>query len=278
VARTLLGLMQAAAGNSNPLAAEEAGADPGAAVARHWLRGAGRPALLRALGLHERLADVWRAVARRAALPAYLATLLAGTTGLVAWMLLHRHVGWLAADLPWAPTLLAVLLMLFPASEAVVAVVNRLISESARPAVLPRLALAAGIPAEHRVMVVIPALLGDSGSTRELVHRLLLHHLANPEPNAQFALLTDHADADSARLPGDAAQLAEVGSRSRHSMRSIRCGPPTAARRSRRPTRRRPRTRRRPHRASSCCTESANSARPSSAGSAGNASAASSNS
>ncbi|MDL2336940.1 MAG: glucoamylase family protein, partial [Pseudomonadota bacterium] len=210
VARTLLGLMQAAAGGSEPLAAGEAGADPGAAVARHWLCGAGRPALLRALSLHERLADVWRAVARRTALPVYLSTLLAGTTGLVAWMLLHPHVGWLAADLPWAPTLLAVLLMLFPASEAVVAVVNRLISESARPAVLPRLALAAGIPAEHRVMVVIPALLGDSGSTRELVHRLLLHHLANPEPNAQFALLTDHADADSARLPGDAAQLAEV--------------------------------------------------------------------
>ena len=40
--------------------------------------------------------------------------------------------------------------MLFPASEAVVAIVNRLISESARPVRLPRLALAGGIPPEHR--------------------------------------------------------------------------------------------------------------------------------
>ena len=97
--------------------------------------------------------------------------------------------------------------MLFPASEAVVAVINRLISESARPAHLPRLALAAGIPPEHRVMVVIPAMLSDAASTQALVHRLRLHHLANPERHAQFALLTDWADADSATLPSDAGLL-----------------------------------------------------------------------
>ena len=54
---------------------------------------------------------------------------------------------------------LCTLLMLFPASEAVVAVINRLISESARPEALPRLALADGIPAEHRVLVAVPAML-----------------------------------------------------------------------------------------------------------------------
>ncbi len=88
--------------------------------------------------------------------------------------------------------------MLFPASEAVVALINRLISESARPRHLPRLALAQGIPPEHRVMVVMPAMLTDAASVDALVHRLQLHHLANPEAHAQFALLTDWADADSA--------------------------------------------------------------------------------
>ena len=61
-----------------------------AAVASHWLRGAGRPALARALGLHERAGAPWRAAARRVALPVYLGSLLLGTAGLVAWLLL-RH-------------------------------------------------------------------------------------------------------------------------------------------------------------------------------------------
>ena len=49
-------------------------------------------------------------------------------------------------------------------AETVVAVVNRLISESARPRHLPRLALTTGIPSEHRVMVVIPAMLNGRAS------------------------------------------------------------------------------------------------------------------
>jgi cyclic beta-1,2-glucan synthetase len=57
-------------------------------------------------------------------------------------------------------------------------------------------------------MVVIPGMLTSLGAARELAHRLELHHLANPEPHAQFALLTDWADADTQHLPGDAALLA----------------------------------------------------------------------
>ncbi len=235
VAQALLGLMQGA---------EAAGvaetADRTAAVAGHWLRGPGRPALLQALGLERGAgsqvgaqasarvsfgtvfgtvfglipgalsgapfgsAPAWRSAWRRAALPAYLAALLLGTVGLVAWMLVRAQAG-TAAPSPWFVA--AALLMLFPASEAVVAVINRLISESARPLHLPRLALADGIPAEHRVLVVIPALLTDAAATAALLRRLLLHHLANPEPHAQFALLTDWADADSAHTPADAALL-----------------------------------------------------------------------
>ncbi|MDO9315112.1 MAG: glucoamylase family protein [Burkholderiaceae bacterium] len=204
VAQTLLGLMHAA--QVGPDAVE---GDPSAAVASHWLSGAGRPALMHELGLSERAAASWRAVARRLALPAYLGSLLLVTLGVVSWLL--RHGGGLTdPGVSIGLTLLAAALMLFPASEAVVAVINRLISESARPAHLPRLALSAGIPVEHRVMVVIPAMLTDAASTRALVHRLQLHHLANPERHAQFALLTDWADADSARVAADDGLLAEA--------------------------------------------------------------------
>ncbi len=199
VAQHLLELMQAA---------ETAGSAVGAsAVASHWLQGQGRPALLRAIGLDDRTALDWRPLARRLALPAYLFALLLGTLGLVAWMLARSTAGFGGVGLlPW----LGAVLMLFPASEALVAVINRLSSESVRPQALPRLALVNGIPPEHRVMVVIPAMLTGAASTRELAHRLQLHHLANPERQAQYALLTDWADADSARTASDDGVLADA--------------------------------------------------------------------
>ena len=83
---------------------------------------------------------------RRAALPAYLGALALATAALVAWMLLRHSAALPPACAPWLAAL-AALLMLFPASEAVVAVINRLISESARPAHLPRLALGGRHPA-----------------------------------------------------------------------------------------------------------------------------------
>ena len=200
VAQSLLDLMNA--GNS------ENSGHSATSVAHHWLRGAGRPALLRALGLNRDPGFgnslAWAGAARRAVLGVYLACLLTGTAGLVLWMLMH-HTPAQDSTAGWA--LLAGMLMLFPASEAVVAVINRLISESARPKHLPRLALMNGIPQEHRVMVVIPGMLTSEVAIRELVHRLQLHYLANPERHAQFALLSDWGDADAARVTSDNALL-----------------------------------------------------------------------
>ena len=198
VAQTLLDLMHAADDGDNARR-----------VASHWLRGAGRPTLVQALGLRERLARAWRPLVRRLALPSYLGLLLLGTLGLVAWMLVRHAAGLLSAPAPWV-TGLGAALMLWPASEALVAVINRLISESARPKTLSRLALAGGIPPEHRVMVVIPAMLTNAASSHEMVHRLQLHYLANPEKQAQFALLTDWADADTAQAASDDALLTGV--------------------------------------------------------------------
>ena len=208
VAQTLLGLMHNAEGI-------DSGSDA-AVVAGHWLRGPGRPALVHALGLSPSptfrsvfgAGFSWRALSRRVAFPVYLAALLLGSAALVGWLLLRPQVG-LAGAVPSTGLLwLVAVLMVFPASETVVAVINRMISESARPRHLPRLALADGIPCEHRVLVVIPAMLTDTESTAALAHRLLLHHLANPERHAQFALLTDWADADTARVPSDDVLLA----------------------------------------------------------------------
>ena len=142
VARSLLTLMQAGDGGGGG-----DGGDGETALASHWLRGPGRPALLRALGLHERVAGVARSLAQRWSLGAYLGVIAGATLALTAGLLMHRPAAVQDAALTapaahWALLAMLALLVLLPASEAVLAVVNRLISESLRPKHLPRLALA----------------------------------------------------------------------------------------------------------------------------------------
>ncbi len=174
-------------------------------TASHWLHGAGRPALAAALGLREPWAAARRAAARHGALPLYLAAVAAGTAALMS--LLLPPGAWTGPGaLPWA----MLPLLAWPASETVIALLHRMLGESTKPRPLARLALAQGIPAEHRVLVVIPALLSSATAVEDLVHSLRRHQLANPEPEAQFALLTDWADADTARADSDAALLAQA--------------------------------------------------------------------
>ena len=121
---------------------------------------------------------------------------LAGTAALLV-MAVHPLAG-----LGWT-TWLALALMAWPASEVVAALMYRLIAESTRIQPLPRLDFTAGIPENHRTLVVMPAMLTSLVSNQQLVHRLELHWLASREAPVQFALLTDFADADSACLPTD---------------------------------------------------------------------------
>jgi cyclic beta-1,2-glucan synthetase len=133
-------------------------------------------------------------------LPVYAAVWVAGTAT-VLYAAVHAM-----APLDW-PAALAVFLMAWPVSEAVAALIHRLVAESARIQRLARLDFTAGIPAEHRVLVVIPCMLSSKASNGELAHRLGLHWLASRETNAQFALLSDWLDADSETLGTDQALL-----------------------------------------------------------------------
>ncbi|HEX5390786.1 MAG TPA: carbohydrate-binding protein, partial [Burkholderiaceae bacterium] len=195
VARTLLGAM--------------AGAPGDAALAGHWLEGAGRPALEQQLGTRHLLPRGWRQQAQIPRTHAYFGTLLLGTLLVMAQLSAHAMApgnGWVHG----LTTALAVLLMALPASEAVVALVNRLISEASPPAHLSRLRLTDGIPASAQTLVVVPALLNHTTGIDALVHRLLLHHLGNCEAHVQFALLSDWCDADTAQRPDDNRLLAHA--------------------------------------------------------------------
>jgi cyclic beta-1,2-glucan synthetase len=195
VATTLLDLMQPAAANAGETT-----------VAHHWLRGKGLPALLARLNLRPQWGLTGSGWTARWVLPAYLGLLLGALSWIVWWLMLRPAAPFADTPYTWQHGV-ALLALVFPVSEALVAVINRLISESARPRRLPRLAFADGIPPEHRVIVVIPGMLTSAASVADLAHRLELHYLANPEPEAQFALLTDWADAPTARLPNDVLLL-----------------------------------------------------------------------
>jgi cyclic beta-1,2-glucan synthetase len=136
-------------------------------------------------------------------LPIYLLALLAGTVLMLMFASrepIHSPLfGWQG----W----LALAFMAWPASEAVSAIIARVVAESTRVKSLPRLDFAHGIEPQHRVLVVIPCMLTSPDSNSALTERLRLHWLANMEDNAQFALLSDWADAEQASLPGDAALL-----------------------------------------------------------------------
>jgi cyclic beta-1,2-glucan synthetase len=210
VAQALLGLMKVPPVSGEADTRAEAAEAPQAAeatTAAHWLAGGGRDTLYRALGLHADHGLAWQAALRHAALPLYLAAVVLGTWALMTWILPPDDHGSATGYGAWIAPLVA-LLALLPASEVAVAVIHRLVSESTRPHKLSRLALVDGIPAEHRVMVVIPAMITNAATIDRLVHRLVLHWLANPERHAQFALLSDWADAPTEHAAGDEALLA----------------------------------------------------------------------
>jgi cyclic beta-1,2-glucan synthetase len=194
--------------------------DPAAPVESpsFWLRGAGCNALRRALGMAP--ASFWRAssfglgdLRSQLAVPVYLFVVCAGSLLLTLWFLRHFAASGAA---PGAWALLAILALL-PASEAVIAVLNRLISEWVPPGRLPRLALLEGIPSGQRVLVVVPRLPGHWSAVTLSVKRDGRRH--DVTVCAAWATADIHAARTAGLLPlavGEWLDLADAGEHSRH--------------------------------------------------------------
>ncbi|MGF6346825.1 GH36-type glycosyl hydrolase domain-containing protein [Variovorax sp. W2I14] len=200
----------ASAGGAGPYAAYEDRAD---GTAGYYLFGRGHAALVAALqsdaavGHAVRPARVRRLRSHGWRLPVYMLSIVLGTVWLLAAVAhgLPRPRGW--------TTFAALALLAWPLSEALIALAQRIMAESVRVQALPRLDFAAGIPERHRALVVIPTLLSSTANNAQLAHRLELHWLANREEHAQFALLTDWADATQASLPEDTLLLDDAVAR-----------------------------------------------------------------
>ncbi len=99
-------------------------------------------------------------------------------------------------------------LLLFPASELAISVVQRIAAQLAPPRRLPRLDFESGVPADARTMVVVPTLLTDVATVTGLLEHMEVLALGNLDPHVHFAILGDFADAATATLPGDKAIVA----------------------------------------------------------------------
>ncbi len=102
------------------------------------------------------------------------------------------------------------LLLLLPASELAIALVQRLVALIMPPQRLPRLELADGVPPESRTFVVIPALVASVAAAQELLAHLQVLALGNADRNVHFSILSDFVDAPRQVMPEDQAILASL--------------------------------------------------------------------
>ena len=86
---------------------------------------------------------------------------------------------------------------LVPAVDLAVALVNHFVTQGIRATLLPALNLRAGIPEHLRTILVVPTLLTSTKGVEEQISNLEIHHLASPQGDIHFALLSDWADAGS---------------------------------------------------------------------------------
>ena len=105
------------------------------------------------------------------------------------------------------------ILGLIPASDAAVALVNRGVNASFAAVLLPALELRDGVPAELRTLVAVPTMLTTLASIDEQIERLEVHHLASPEGDLHFALLSDWTDSRDETADDDAELLAAAAAR-----------------------------------------------------------------
>ncbi|HLI63437.1 MAG TPA: hypothetical protein VKV05_08550, partial [Terriglobales bacterium] len=105
----------------------------------------------------------------------------------------------------------AILLLLLPASQSAVEVMNYLTTALLRPRILPKLDFSKGVPADCVTMVAVPTLLLNEKQVRRLVEDLEVRYLGNASGNLHFALLTDMPD--SAETPNEDDPLVDLCAR-----------------------------------------------------------------
>jgi cyclic beta-1,2-glucan synthetase len=94
------------------------------------------------------------------------------------------------------PIIAAVLLLILPASESAVEIVNQLVTFLTPVRALPRMDFSRGIPEDCLTIVAVPTLLINEDQIRDLVRSLEIRYVGNRDAHLFFALLTDPPDSE----------------------------------------------------------------------------------
>jgi cyclic beta-1,2-glucan synthetase len=198
------------------LVAEADGAAARGAHVGHHLIGAGRRGLEADLAWRPGPLTALRRLAFAHATLAYLSTIALGTAAALG------AVGWALGPAALQVQVLLAALLLVPASQFVITLVQQAGARLAPPRRLARLDLAAGVPDAACTMVVVPTLFTSVAAVERLFEHLEVLALGNADPNVHFALLADFVDAPTRTTPEDrvileAAHtgLAQLAARSR---------------------------------------------------------------
>ena len=152
----------------------------------YYLVDKGRPALENLIGYQPPFSKrILRIVGHRPEL-VYLVGFELLTIAIMAFVLIGLGT---AVPLVWA-----FLLLLIPATESALGVMNQLVSWLFPPRPLPKLDFSHGIPDDCATMVAVPALLINEQEVRQMVRDLEIRYLGNRDRNLHFALLTDSPD------------------------------------------------------------------------------------
>ncbi len=109
--------------------------------------------------------------------------------------------------------IITIVLLVIPATQDAVDLINNAITSFIDPERLPKLDFSRGIPADCTTLVAVPSLLLNEKQVHELVNDLEVRFLANREPNLHFALLTDLPDSVSKPRENDSHPLVELAVR-----------------------------------------------------------------
>jgi cyclic beta-1,2-glucan synthetase len=105
---------------------------------------------------------------------------------------------------------LAFLLLLLPATQGAVDLVNNTITVVFKAYALPKLDFSKGVPQAFTTLVVVPTLLMKEKQVRELFDELEVRYLANQDRNIHFGLLTDLPDSVTRPRQNDTDPLVDL--------------------------------------------------------------------
>ncbi|MFT6895935.1 MAG: cyclic beta-1,2-glucan synthetase [Paraglaciecola sp.] len=165
----------------------------------YWLSDSGRSELESSIGYRAGVADRIRKLLISHAQAGYGLGL-----GFVLLLALLPPVYFLAdSDGGLAAWVGGIILSLLPATVLSITIVQWLITALINPRVLPSMDFRKAIPASAKTAVVVPVIVGHADDIPQMIKRLEIRRLCNPDPMLHFVLLSDLPDAPQERVAED---------------------------------------------------------------------------